>query len=51
MGDAAALGALPGECSDGTSPQNPMNIDAVGNRCQSHTSDANVNERSSPIPR
>ena len=41
----------PDECSQGTSPQNPMNIAAVGKRRQSHTSDANVNTPSSLMPR
>ena len=51
MGDPAPRARSPDELSDGTSPQNPMNMTAVGKRRQSHTSDANVNAPSSVIPR
>ena len=51
MGDPAPAGAVPAESSEGTSPVKPMNIPAVGNRRQSHTSDAKVSPPSSVIPR
>lgn len=41
----------PEECSVGTSPVKPMNIPAVGNRRQSHTSDVRTRPPKAVMPR